>query len=281
MRRVLSLLVPALLATFAVVLHLPWTSAPALPAIFQQGALTPLVDAESALRLGRHPEAQEAFRLAFMRGFREDQKGVSERIRRRLASAGKQMLEQGIPSGWPYVAASCVLSSDFSHFASEAEQWALDTGLMAPPFPYALTEPSGRSTLWGAGPVKAPFWIYRRLPPGTQLEKWERLLYNVKAGDVPEILDGGAIWNLHLLFSTTAIPTRIEIQPLAHWDGQVYMSFNNLIQWETPPARKAPGVLDVRAPSPQLWGVDRLVTAGSGEQPALGVTLIREYASLE
>jgi hypothetical protein len=116
---------------------------------FQRGSYSVLLDAERALAAGKSDLALARFRTAYVRARYEGQSGVAERIRRRVALAGKDLARKDPAKGWPFLEMYALLSPDFGRDALAVEEFCLSE---CPPgwnrFEYHLTRPDGRSA-WG------------------------------------------------------------------------------------------------------------------------------------
>lgn len=169
MPRLLSLLLALVLATGAVLLHLPAMTPPVAP--FARGSFAVLPEAEQALKAGNPGAALDHLRAAYGRAIFEGRPGIAERIRTRTGLAGMELLgKKGQPNpagpagAWPFLEAFALWSDDFNRDAGSVEAAFLSRpNLHTTRFEYHLTRPDG-STFWAGQPVLEwtglwPFWL--------------------------------------------------------------------------------------------------------------------------
>lgn len=144
MRRLFILGFWAVAAVGAAVLHIPSIAPMKDP--YQRGSYAALVDAEKALAQGQPALALKHLQAAYVRAQYEGHVGVAERIRRRMALAGRGFRETAPAQAWPFLEAYALLSEDFGKDAIAVEDLYLsDSVTSVPRFEYRLTRPGGES----------------------------------------------------------------------------------------------------------------------------------------
>lgn len=277
--RILGPLLGVLLTAAAVVLHLP--ALERRPSPFARGAYAVLARAEEDLAAGRFSDALRRFRAAYVRTRHEAQSGLAERVRNRVALAGKELLRRDLSLAWPFLEAFALLSPDFSRDAAAAEEWALEaTRGRATRFSYDLLRADGR-TYWGAAPEAEwtglwPLW-----------KSWYR--FTKKSFAATAALEAKPGWpvrafaldvTLDLAGGSLPFPSRLEVSgPFAPGTALLFGDRGPLR--EVPPG--GPGrwtVADAASRAGRLPSRLLFFTDAVPPRRGLSVRLVREYRPL-
>ena len=89
-------------------------------------SLAPLVHAEEALTTGEYEKALNSYRVAFTRAVNEGRTATSEVIRRRIALAGKDIMEKSPDMAWEFLQSYVLLVKNFNEQAFRVESLYLD-----------------------------------------------------------------------------------------------------------------------------------------------------------
>ena len=160
--------------------------ASARPADFRNGAYRCLLAAEKAFSDGRAGEAVGHFRMALMRAYRCGRRGVAERVKVRLATAGVEIADTDLDSAFCLLSAYALVSQDFDTSADNVESFVLlkSRGKITS-FEYPLILEGGGRTFWLEPPTVAPVFIYRMFEDELELRKVPGRLTYLKAGELP------------------------------------------------------------------------------------------------
>lgn len=157
------------------------------PGDFRQGAYHILLEAEEKLKNNKIEEAIRDFKIAIMRANRCGRKGVSERIKIRLATAGKEKVEEKNYEGAKLFYAYALLQKDFEVAATKVEAYLLKVtkGEMNR-FQYPIIIDKGKRNFWLELPKKAPIFLYRKLDNEFSLHHLPGALTYLKVKDLPK-----------------------------------------------------------------------------------------------
>ncbi len=153
---------------------------------FSNGAYRCLLAAEKAVSEGRAGEAVGHFRTALMRAYRCGRRGVAERVKIRLATAGVEVADSDLDSAFSLLSAYALVAQDFDAAADSVENFVLlkSRGKITS-FEYPLILEGGGRTFWLEPPTAAPVFIYRRFDDAYELRKVPGRLTYLKAGELP------------------------------------------------------------------------------------------------
>lgn len=243
-----------------------------------QGGLAPLVAAERAVASGDATSALASFQVALGRARRENARDVFERVRWRVASAGRELMAKDPAAGWSLVAPACLLAPDFSVASEAAEGWCLGTGRSGPSFEYPLIGDDGQS-VWRTGADRMPLWLLRRLPHTDDLKVRGPALAGISTDRLPA--EG------RLLLVT---PLRLRLAPgyrfalAARPQGAqpraVFVSVHGSVLWDQPLAASDGGWRRAEFTPPRDWVLDRLLVVADDPGLRCEAMLVREYEAL-
>jgi hypothetical protein len=276
---------PALCLTLAILCIFAWgrtaRSTPA-EAVWRQGAFRILLEAEGELRDGRPEQALSRFRTAALRAQRSGAQGAFQRIRSRVASAGREQARANLGAAWPLLEWYALTDADFFAGARGVEQWILGS-LPKPPatFTYELMRRDGRKNFLGERPSVGPLALYRLWPPNRDLRASVGRLYYILPPDLPA--QGSRL--LH-----TYLPLQgIQPSPFGTFEvylqekraaGQLFLSAGEHVQWRQPHTAMGSGPsVSVILPA-GAFPFRRLVWTGDGPLPRLSARVVRSYTSL-
>jgi len=279
--KLFRILIPAMLAVAAVVTHLPGLTRRTAPDLFQQSALSPLVHAEALLARGRTEEALAAFKLAGARAFRESQKGVFERVRLRIGAAGKDLATRNPDKAWPFLAWYCLNVQDFTRSSAIVETWMLERDLSKGRFEYALMEPDGRKTIWGARATGVLTPLILR-ESGQRVSGFRILAEAIPGGTAETGLGGRRAYpfDLNMGFSFGTFPLQLCIRPTRASPHRWFLRVNSVMEWQRPIAPDGPNGGMYTFKVEELWSFNRIVVVGDEEPPPFQAVLIHTYEVL-
>jgi hypothetical protein len=170
------------------------------PSDFRQGAYATLRTAEEALKEGNADRAIDDFRVAIMRATRCGRRGVFERIRTRLATAGYDKCENDPVLASKLLCAYALLSPDFDNTSNKIESYVLlkSKGKVSQ-FEYPLVIQGGNRTFWLECPKEAPIFIYSKLATAQELYKLPGGLTYLRAGELPKDYNYSYFYPISLL----------------------------------------------------------------------------------